>query len=163
MKYVIILAIVMIPTFGNANWDESAHVQYVVADFKYRTSIEKACVRWSCPPFLTTNFFLALMVVENQPLNPRAVSSSGAVGLMQIKPSTAGDLGISGGLTNEYTNILSGVGYLTSLVKRYKFRTLDSVALAYKEGPTAARRIMRTKFNISSHPYNRRLALLRLQ
>ncbi|MDR1486905.1 MAG: lytic transglycosylase domain-containing protein [Deltaproteobacteria bacterium] len=70
--------------------------------------------------------------------NAQAVSSQGAVGLMQILPSTARSMGVSSPL-EPYDNITAGVRYLKTLLK--EFNDDEYLALAaYNCGPDAIRR-----------------------
>jgi soluble lytic murein transglycosylase-like protein len=166
MRYVTILTAVIalttsvISTPANANWEFRAKQQYNKAKKVYQTRIEMARDRWDCPTYLPTKFFLSLMVTENQSLNPKSVSSAGAIGLMQIKPVVAKEIGLHGKLSHEYNNIWTGVGYLVSMKTRYKFNSLESIALAYKEGPTAAKRMIRSGFNPNDHEYVKRIKFL---
>ena len=67
--------------------------------------------------------------------NPRAVSSKGAMGLMQLMPATAADLGVQDSFRPEQ-NVRGGSSYLDSLLTRYH----DNLALAlaaYNAGPAA--------------------------
>ncbi|RQS63832.1 lytic transglycosylase domain-containing protein [Burkholderia sp. Bp8984] len=50
---------------------------------------------------------------------PKAVSDQGAVGLMQVEPSTAKGMGYKGDLTDPQTNINAGTQYLSQLLDRY--------------------------------------------
>ncbi len=67
--------------------------------------------------------------------NPRAVSSAGAQGLMQLMPQTANQLGVSDSFAPDQ-NVRGGSTYLDALLSRYN----DNLALAlaaYNAGPAA--------------------------
>lgn len=96
------------------------------------------------------NFSLlkALVAVESG-FNPRAVSSAGAVGLMQIMPNTARDLGLRSTrkstvkqqLINPKTNVRLGTRYLQQMLRQFGGR-VDLALAAYNAGPGVVRKRM---------------------
>src|SRR5580692_985490 len=81
---------------------------------QYDSIIEQAAVSSALEP----NLLRAVIVVESG-FNSRAVSKSGAVGLMQLMPATATRFGVS----NRYDplqNVRGGALYLGFLIKRFR-------------------------------------------
>ncbi|HEY3452234.1 MAG TPA: lytic transglycosylase domain-containing protein [Myxococcales bacterium] len=79
--------------------------------------------------------------------DPFAISSQGAVGVMQVMPATARWLGGSARkalrdreLFDFELNLVLGTGYLAQLIK--EFSSLEAALLAYNAGPTGARKLL---------------------
>lgn len=67
--------------------------------------------------------------------NPSALSSKGAIGLMQLMPETASAMGVSNPW-DPTQNITAGIKYFSALLSRYKGDLMKALA-AYNAGPTA--------------------------
>lgn len=100
--------------------------------FPFKPCFEKSAKKFG----LDANFLAAVASVESS-FDPNAESSSGAVGLMQIKwPQTAKELGVTSKeeLLDPCSNIDAGAKYLTRLFERFDSK-LFALA-AYYQGPT---------------------------
>lgn len=86
---------------------------------------------------LDTNLVLAIVKVESN-FNPNAISAKGAVGLMQILPSTSDyvckiyNINNSINLNNAEDNLLIGCYYVKYLIA--KFANLNTVLACYNAG-----------------------------
>ncbi len=80
----------------------------------------------------------AVIVVESG-FNPRAISRRGAVGLMQLLPSTARRYGAFNAFDPEQ-NIHAGAHYLADLIARFGKDKLELVLAAYNAGENAVER-----------------------
>ena len=86
------------------------------------------------------NLVKAIISTESS-WNHKAVSTSDARGLMQIKPQTAfAEFKTpSGDLFDPYVNVTLGIMYLSKLTHKYSMNTLEKVLTAYSHGPTATK------------------------
>ena len=111
------------------------------ADFPntYDSIINEASKKYSVPE----NLIKAVIKQESNYM-PKAISSKGAIGLMQIMPSTGALLGIEDkeSLKDPYTNIMTGTKYLSQMLNRYDGR-LDLSLSAYNAGPNLVDKLQR--------------------
>ena len=113
----------------------SASINSAVASddlFPFKSCFETSGKKYEVSP----NLLAAVASVESS-FNPRAESSSGALGLMQIKwPLTAKELGITNksDLFEPCKNIDAGAKYLSYLSSRFGSKLL--AIAAYFQGPT---------------------------
>jgi soluble lytic murein transglycosylase-like protein len=77
---------------------------------------------------------LAAIVEVESDFSARAVSSQGAMGLMQVIPDVAQDYGVTGDLRDPYVNLDVGSRYVGGLLKDYK-GDLEMALAAYNAGP----------------------------
>lgn len=97
---------------------------------KYEPTIRVVAAAHRVPEALVK----AVIHVESA-FNAAAISRKGAMGLMQLMPETARDMGVRRPL-EPIENIRGGVRYLAFLLERYRGNKIKAVA-AYNAGPGA--------------------------
>jgi soluble lytic murein transglycosylase-like protein len=100
---------------------------------KYDGLIQVFCDKHGVDPKLVHS-----IIAAESDYDPGAVSSQGAVGLMQLMPQTAIDYGVRNAFDPE-ENIEAGVRYLKDLSKTYE-DDLDQILAAYNAGPEALKK-----------------------
>ena len=102
-----------------------------------RSEIDDLIAKYSDKTGLDEDFVKAVINQESG-FNPNATSKCGAMGLMQLMPSTAQGLGVTNAYDAEQ-NIEGGTKYLKGLMDR--FNNDKSLALAaYNAGPNAVKK-----------------------
>ena len=102
-----------------------------------RSEIDDLITKYSDKTGLDEDFVKAVINQESG-FNPNATSKCGAMGLMQLMPSTAQGLGVTNAYDAEQ-NIEGGTKYLKGLMDR--FNNDKSLALAaYNAGPNAVKK-----------------------
>lgn len=96
----------------------------------FASMIQQAAKKYNVNPALVN----AVIKAESN-FNASAVSSAGAIGLMQLMPATAKGLGVDDPL-NPAQNIEGGVKFLSRLLKRYD-GNVEMALAAYNAGPGA--------------------------
>lgn len=99
----------------------------------YNDLIDKAAKRYDVDPALIRS----VMQTESA-FNPIAVSSAGAMGLMQLMPELAAEFGVTDPFDPEQ-NIMAGTRYLRQLLKMHDGNVRLAVA-SYNAGPGAVAR-----------------------
>jgi soluble lytic murein transglycosylase-like protein len=118
--------------------------------------VKKASQKYDIDPMLV----LSVITVESS-FDKDAVSSKGAIGLMQLMPHTAKDLCLEMGMSERNckvrdvkTNILVGTYYLSKLSAKYN-NNMKHYLAAYNCGPTMIDRVISSNDRVPTQFYSR--------
>jgi hypothetical protein len=113
---------------------------------KYEAEVIKEAKRIGLPPEIAVHSLYKETGNLKDPETAR--SRAGALGVMQLMPATAKELGVDP--RNPIENIQGGVGYLKKLYDKYQDPQLT--LMAYNAGPGRVDRALRSKKGIESLP-----------
>lgn len=98
-------------------------------------------IRHYCQVYDVDDKLVKIIIKKESEFNPHAVSTSGAIGLMQLMPETARSLGVKDPY-NPRENIKGGVKYLNYLFRIFG-DDIELVLAGYHAGPGLVRRLNR--------------------
>ncbi|WEV50225.1 lytic transglycosylase domain-containing protein (plasmid) [Acinetobacter sp. ESL0695] len=104
----------------------------LVTPMAYSKDIDSLIQKYSLIEKLDPNLVRSIIYRESR-FNPNVKSNKGAIGLMQVLPSTASFLGVSGNLYDPEINIKAGTRYLGYLSNLFN-RNLVKIIAAYNAG-----------------------------
>ncbi|MFB2863265.1 lytic transglycosylase domain-containing protein [Aeromonas sp. MdU4] len=113
---------------SNVNWHTTGLFLY-----DYASTIKAAANAYHVEPAL-----IRALIHAESAFNPLAISRKGAMGLTQLMPATARELGVGNALLAEQ-NIFGGVKYLAGLLKQYDGNVALATA-AYNAGAGAVQK-----------------------
>lgn len=99
-------------------------------ELKYEDYIQKYAAEYGIDPNLARS-----IMKEESGFNPNAVSSVGAIGLMQVTPGAAKDAGVTGDLYDPETNIRAGIAYLKYIIDKKHPDSDKLLVQLYNAGP----------------------------
>lgn len=117
---------------GGSSGSAAALKRYRANRARYSPTVDGAAERLSLEPEL-----LHAVVRAESAYDPDAVSSAGAVGLMQLMPETARRYGVSDRRDPD-ANVLAGASYLRDLIAEFE-QDLELALAAYNAGENAVR------------------------
>jgi len=121
--FILLLALMVLPYLRAGN-NIRAEIDRIVQEVAHKYSLEPALIH-------------SIIKIESN-YDPWAISPKGAMGLMQLMPTTAAQYGVKD-IFDPRQNIEGGVRYLKDLIRLYQGRT-DLVLAAYNAGQEAVKK-----------------------
>ncbi len=109
--------------FNNNRSSDIIHIKKIVDEASKKYSVPKKLI-------------YGIIKAESN-FNPHALSKAGAVGVMQLMPQTALEMGAEN-IWNIRENVMAGVKYISSLINRFKNEKM--AIAAYNAGPSNVQR-----------------------
>ena len=116
-------------------WRDAQNTPPIVVE---QTSFDALIEHYASMHAVEAALVRAIIQVESA-FNPAARSDAGAIGLMQLMPATAQELGVNPFVPEQ--NIEGGVRYFSQMLR--KFGAVDLALVAYNAGPGFAERYIR--------------------
>lgn len=139
-------------------WERSVVLDGRAITARWQKAIEHALAQNRSR--LPRDLIAGIMLKESMG-KPRAKHSSGATGLLMVKPIVCRELRMrSCNLLDPHQNLSAGVRYLGLLKLKYGF-TGEKLILAYGVGPERAKKVIRTGQRIAAHKYVRQVMYAR--
>ncbi|MDA8346072.1 MAG: transglycosylase SLT domain-containing protein [Thermaerobacter sp.] len=120
---------------GQTLWNAIKQLEAELASGKLTASQLFSIVRSLSAVYGVDPYLIMAVIRQESGGNSKAVSSAGAVGLMQLMPQTAADLGVTDPL-NPQQNVRGGIAYLAYLLKLFNGNVAWALA-GYNAGPGA--------------------------
>lgn len=142
-----LLVKVIIKLQPRIEYDEAKEIAYLTYKFTKMKNLDPYWV-------------LAIMYEESR-FQDTVVSNHGAVGLMQLMPSTAKSMGVNPNqLKNKELNIKAGINYISYLTSIYKDRKLVITAYNYGQGNVNSGKFNYSYYNKVKKTYDRIISVI---
>lgn len=147
-------------TNGLSGWDQLVYGSYVnqllsqydTSDNPSSTTAYDGYIKKASQEYGVPEALIKAVIACESSFNPNAVSKSGAVGLMQLMPSTAKGLGVSNSYDPEQ-NIMGGTKYLSSLLDNFDGDLILALS-GYNMGGTKVKNLGITPNSSSESAYD---------
>lgn len=120
---------------AGASAAKAASAPQTMGKWAGETSDYDGMIREASGKYNVDESLIRAVIKQESAYNPRAESHCGAMGLMQLMPETAAELGVTDGF-DPYQNIMGGTKYLRQMLDTFNGNLTKAIA-AYNAGPGA--------------------------